>query len=225
MSWVVYLVGSFILFATTLHAKDQAGWIGVTVGTVTPELAISFELDKPEGVLVYNVDDNGPAIKAGIQRGDIITHLQGDPVTSTLDLSSRIARLPPGSAAEIRVRTIRGYGLSATTAIQEFVVTVQEYPYGGRTRKMPTDPFTAGWRTTLAWAADGDTLCRTYNRLVTQCVDQMCSELAISSRREIAVMMAEEVRPGVSNYAREERKWLVDEIMGKCPLVQSAGND
>ena len=224
MRWAVYLVGSIVLSATTLHAEDQGGWIGVTVGTVTPELATSFELDKPEGVLVYDVDDNGPALKAGIQRGDIITHLQGDPVTSTRDLSLRIARLPPGSTAEVRVRTIRGRGLSPTIAIQNFVVTLQEYPYD-TPRRIPTDPFTAGWRTTPAWAANAETLCQTYNRLVAKCVEQVCAELTISSRRELAMMMAKEIRPDLSWSADGERKWLVDEIMGKCPLTQSAGND
>ena len=219
MSWILFLVGSIALSATILHAEANQGWIGASIGNITPELAESFELDEPQGVLVWDVDDDGPANKAGIQRGDIITHFQGELVMSTRDLVSRVARLSPGSTAEMRVRTMRGHAGSATVTIQTFVVTIQEYPYDGP-RDIPTDPFTAGWRTTPAWAADGDTLCRTYNRLVTKCVEKTCSELPVSSRRELAVTMAKEIRPGVSDYANTEREWLIDEIMKKCPQVR-----
>ena len=202
----------FALSVTAIHAEtQQEGWIGVTITKVTPELAKSFELDKPKGVLVHEVD--GPAKKAGMQRGDIITHFQGDPVLTTHDISARVARTPAGETVNLTlIRDGKEQGVQVVVEGRAFA--------GGEQKTYPMSPFAHGWRTTPAWAADGETLCRTYNRLVTKCVDQTCAELTISSRRELAVMMAKEVNRGVGAAADEERSWLSNEIITKCPQVR-----
>ena len=82
------------------------------------------------------------------------------------------------------------------------------------------NPFSHGYRTTPAWARDGETLCRTYNSLFQRCVVQSCDQLPVSSGRELAQRMAREIRPGNSPTASAERDWLVAEITGNCPQVQ-----
>ena len=82
------------------------------------------------------------------------------------------------------------------------------------------NPFSHGYRTTPAWARDGETLCRTYNSLFQRCVVQSCDQLPVSSGRELAQRMAREIRPGNSPTASAEREWLVAEITGNCPRVQ-----
>ena len=85
------------------------------------------------------------------------------------------------------------------------------------------NPFAHGYRITPSWAADADTLCRTYNQLVQKCiVEQACLEElpTVTSRRALALRMAQAIRKGGGPYAQAERRWLVDELVEKCPLVK-----
>lgn len=85
------------------YGKVTRGRIGVTIQEVNQSLAESFGLKKPEGALVSSVDPDGPAAKAGIETGDVILKIDGAPVSRTLDLSSRVADLKPGSSAKLEV--------------------------------------------------------------------------------------------------------------------------
>ena len=79
------------------------GWIGVQVQPVTPEVAESLGLKKAEGALVAEPQANGPAAKAGIESGDIITMVNGTPVKDSRDLAKRIGGLPPGASVRLVV--------------------------------------------------------------------------------------------------------------------------
>ncbi len=57
--------------------KVARGWLGVVIQKVTPEIEKSFGLKGPEGALVADVMENGPADKAGIRRGDVIVTYNG----------------------------------------------------------------------------------------------------------------------------------------------------
>ena len=57
--------------------KVVRGWLGVVIQKVTPEIAKSFGLKETEGALVSDVAEQGPAEKAGIKRGDVITSFNG----------------------------------------------------------------------------------------------------------------------------------------------------
>ena len=85
------------------YGKVTRGRIGVTIQDVDQSLAESFGLAKPTGALVSSVDPDGPAAKAGIETGDVILKLNGKPVNSTIDLSSGVADLKPGAAANLAV--------------------------------------------------------------------------------------------------------------------------
>ena len=54
------------------------GWIGVQIQPVTPDIADSLGLKKAEGALVAEPQANGPAAKAGIESGDVITAVNGE---------------------------------------------------------------------------------------------------------------------------------------------------
>jgi serine protease Do len=85
------------------HGKVTRGRIGVTIQEVNQSLAESFGLKHPTGALVGAVDQDGPAAKAGIQPGDVILEIDGKPVNRTIDLSSHVADLKPGSSAQLEV--------------------------------------------------------------------------------------------------------------------------
>ena len=77
--------------------------IGVQVQELTRELAASFGLKEPRGALVAMVEEGGPAAKAGLQAGDIVLSLDGQPVQNSADLARFVASTKPGTtvAAEI----------------------------------------------------------------------------------------------------------------------------
>lgn len=84
------------------------GWIGVEPQDITPELADSFGLTKKSGVIIAGVLRNGPADKAGIRPGDILTAIDGKPVADTTDMLNLIAQLTPNSKANVRLLRKRG---------------------------------------------------------------------------------------------------------------------
>jgi serine protease Do len=79
------------------------GWLGVGIQNLTPELADYYKLEKTKGVLVVKVYDGDPAGKAGVQVNDIIVAVNGQPVTTSHELSRRIAALPVGEKAKIEL--------------------------------------------------------------------------------------------------------------------------
>jgi serine protease Do len=85
------------------HGKVVRGWLGVEIQEVTPDLAQSFNLPKPEGALVANVEKDGPALKAGIQRGDIIVKFNGTAVQDEHQLPELVAQTPIGKTVPIEL--------------------------------------------------------------------------------------------------------------------------
>src|SRR2546428_9898453 len=57
--------------------KVVRGWLGVAIQEITPELAKAFKVREQKGALVSDVNEQGPALKAGIQRGDVIVEVDG----------------------------------------------------------------------------------------------------------------------------------------------------
>jgi serine protease Do len=79
------------------------GWIGVQIQPVNADIADSLGLKSAEGALVAEPQADGPAAKAGIQSGDVITAVNGQPVKDARDLAKRISGLPPGSNVKLNV--------------------------------------------------------------------------------------------------------------------------
>ena len=77
--------------------------LGVTVQGVNQTLADSFGLSKPEGALVSEVEKGSPADKAGLQSGDVIRGVNGQPIVSSADLPSLIGQLMPGDVIKLEV--------------------------------------------------------------------------------------------------------------------------
>jgi serine protease Do len=61
------------------------------------------EAIKVKDDLVSSVDAGGPAAKAGLQPGDVITAVNGSPVADSTDLPAQVASLAPGSSATVTV--------------------------------------------------------------------------------------------------------------------------
>jgi serine protease Do len=79
------------------------GRIGVQIDQVSKEVAESIGLGKPQGALVKAVEAGGPAEKAGVEAGDIITKVDGKAVDKAGDLPRIIGAMKPGSKATLQV--------------------------------------------------------------------------------------------------------------------------
>src|SRR6202451_3420404 len=79
------------------------GWIGVQIQPVTADIADSLGPKKAEGALVAEPQANGPAAKAGIESGDVITAVNGDAVKDARELARTIGGLAPGNAVKLNV--------------------------------------------------------------------------------------------------------------------------
>ena len=79
------------------------GWLGVQIQPVTPDIADSLGLKAAEGALVAQLQADSPAAKGGINAGDVITAVDGQPVKDAHELAMKIGAMPPGSSVKIGV--------------------------------------------------------------------------------------------------------------------------
>ncbi|MBG6076346.1 Do family serine endopeptidase [Polaromonas sp. CG_9.11] len=83
--------------------KVEHARLGVAVQEVNQAFADSFKLDKPEGALVSMVEKGSPAEKAGLQPGDVIRQVNGQPIVSSGDLPAVIGLAAPGDSVRLNV--------------------------------------------------------------------------------------------------------------------------
>jgi serine protease Do len=83
--------------------KVSRGWLGVQIQGVTRDLADSFGMKNAIGALVSDVMKDGPADKAGLKFGDVITKFDGKPITISPDLPRAIGVTKPGKDVVVEV--------------------------------------------------------------------------------------------------------------------------
>ena len=83
------------------YGSVKRGQLGVSMYTVTPDIAHSLGLPNALGALVSQVVDGSPAEKAGIHTGDVITSVNGQPVKSNSELRNSIGLMRVGDKVEI----------------------------------------------------------------------------------------------------------------------------
>ncbi len=83
--------------------KVTRGWLGVRIQTVSQDIAEQFGLERPYGALVGQVEEDSPAGKAGIQRGDIIIRFMDKEISEMTMLPTLVSQTPVGVKAEVTV--------------------------------------------------------------------------------------------------------------------------
>src|SRR5438477_6009477 len=83
------------------NGSVSRGWIGVQIQPVTQDIADSMGLKRADGALVADPQKEGPAAKAGVEAGDVITAVNGQQVKDARELARIIGGLVPGSAAKL----------------------------------------------------------------------------------------------------------------------------
>src|ERR1700736_1564114 len=100
------------------------GWIGVQIQPVTADIADSLGLKKAEGALVAEPQANGPAAKAGIESGDVITAVNGETVKDARELARTIGGLSPGTAVKLDV-VHKGQDKIGNLTLRQFPNTIE----------------------------------------------------------------------------------------------------
>ena len=85
------------------NGRVHRGKLGVTIQSMTGDLAAGLGLDKTTGALVSDVTPGGAAARAGLKRGDVIVGFQGRAVTDNNTLRNEIAATKPGSTIALQV--------------------------------------------------------------------------------------------------------------------------
>ncbi len=102
------------------YGEVRRGWIGIEAREISPMLAQQLNSMVDHGLLIIGVLKNGPGQKAGIQVGDMITHINGIKITSAKDALRLITHLNPGDIAVLQ-------GIRGNQSMQ-FRIVAQERP-------------------------------------------------------------------------------------------------
>ena len=96
--------------------RVDRGWLGVVIQDVDKSLADSFGLDKPMGALVAELVRDAPAIKGGVEVGDVILSFNGVTINASGDLPHAVGAVQPGEKVAVKVMR-RGKMRSLTVEI------------------------------------------------------------------------------------------------------------
>jgi serine protease Do len=96
------------------------GYLGAWIQPITPEIAKAFGLKESYGALLGDVEASGPAGKSGLQRGDIVLEMNGQPIKDTRDFRLKISMTAPGTVVHLKV--------FSKGVIKDYDVTLGELP-------------------------------------------------------------------------------------------------
>ncbi len=96
-------IGQHVYASLVSTGKVTRGFLGVGIQAVTPELAKSFHLARPDGAIVTEVRDASPADQAGLRRGDTIIRYQDQPIAGPRELQRAVTTTPVGTEVTITV--------------------------------------------------------------------------------------------------------------------------
>ena len=85
------------------EGRVERGALGVGIQDLTPALAQAFELDITRGAVITRVDPGSAAAHAGLQAGDVVLRVDGQPVRSAGDLRNRLGLLRAGSEVTLDI--------------------------------------------------------------------------------------------------------------------------
>ncbi len=88
------------------YGTVQRAMLGITMQEISGELAKEKNLETGKGVYVYEVVEDGAAVKAGVKSGDVLTRINGTAVNSSTSVQEMISRFSPGS--KVQLTLLRG---------------------------------------------------------------------------------------------------------------------
>ncbi len=83
--------------------EARRGWLGVRIQTVSPQIAESLGLSRPEGALISALTPGGPAAEGGMERGDVVVEFDGTDIDAMRSLPRVVAQTEVGRRVPVRV--------------------------------------------------------------------------------------------------------------------------
>jgi serine protease Do len=115
--------------------KVTRGYLGATIGPVTPELAQEFKVPDTAGALIQDVAPGGPADKAGLKPGDVVRKFNGREVNSSADLLAMTATTNPGTPVTLGVLR-NGQPITVKATLEQ---RPNNLAYSGSPRRSPSN--------------------------------------------------------------------------------------
>lgn len=112
--------------------KVVRGYLGIGIQDLNQDLAKSFNVKGNHGAVVTDVKEEGPAEKAGLKQGDVITSFQGTPIEDAVTLQRAVTRSAVGSKATVKVMR--------DGQEKDLSVTIGELPDNQQVAKAETAP-------------------------------------------------------------------------------------
>lgn len=141
--------------------KVRRGMIGVTIQSISADLATSMNLPTSRGALVSSVQPGGPGEQAGIRRGDVIVAVNDQPISDSNNLRNQVASTAPGTPVnvalirdgrEMKVRVTLAE-LPVTTATNQSEGSEQESQAASGKFGLTLEPLTADMASRLGLSA------------------------------------------------------------------------
>ncbi len=85
------------------YGEARRGWLGVKIRSVSDDMAESLGMKEPTGALIENVTANGPAAKAGMLDGDVVTKFDGRDVASVRALTRAVAQTQVEKTVDVEI--------------------------------------------------------------------------------------------------------------------------
>lgn len=96
-------MASRIMNSLIEHGTVVRGWIGIYIQDIDETLAAAMDLEGRDGALVADVTEDGPAARAGIERGDIVVSMDSERIRSSTQLRNEVASKEPGSKTTLEI--------------------------------------------------------------------------------------------------------------------------
>jgi len=97
------------------NGRVSRGYIGVSIQTMSPDLAKAFQIDDASGALVSEVVPGSPGDKAGLKSGDVVVQYEGRKVDDSAHLRLMASQTAPGTKVDLKiVRDGKGRGVNVT---------------------------------------------------------------------------------------------------------------
>lgn len=107
-----------IMDSMLTKGKVVRGYMGVSIQPLTADLVRQFNLTDKNGALLVDITEGGPAEKAGLQVGDVITEYDNRKIESMQELKNWVASTPPGKKVAVKISR-DGKTLSKTVIMGE----------------------------------------------------------------------------------------------------------